>query len=298
MKIESLGLCFLLSVGLVFGIFGRVEAATPVDTVGTPPWIVEFVSTISGSQAAYKDWQEGGLNTLTVVAELSGEIKRLSENWKQTHHFRLAYGLAKQDTIEVRKAEDVVRLESSFQYRGDGVFGTLSPTMSAAARTQFAPGFNYAKNPFDDSRKPPVEVSSFFSPVILTQSLGLTYSPDFRIAQRLGVGTKETVVLNAPLRTLYGLRPQQATRFELGVDAQTEVNWEVVENVQYESTLGLFAAFNQPQKPDMLWENMIIMNVNRWLSVDIEVVALYDRDTSRALQVKERFSLGVSYDIM
>ena len=96
------------------------------------------------------------------------------------------------------------------------------------------------------------------------------------------------------LRTLYGVNASQAVRFQLGVESQTEFDREIFRNVRYKSTLGLFAAFNQEELPDMLWENLVVMKVNSWLSADFEFVTLYDRDIRDALQLKEILSIGIS----
>ena len=139
-----------------------------------------------------------------------------------------------------------------------------------------------------------MQVSAFFAPATLTQSLGLTYQPADWITQRVGFGTKETIVRIERLRPLYGVDLDQTVRFEAGLEAFTEVDKEVFENVRYQSKLGLFAAFNQVDQPDALWENLITMKVNDWLNVSFEAVTLYDQDISKEVQLKEVLSLGVS----
>src|SRR5690606_38281168 len=104
---------------------------------------------------------EGGVNTLATTAVLEGKAKGMSGPWEQNHEVRLVLGIVKQDTLEVRKAEDLIRIRSSLQYRGDGFFRTINPTLAAEVNTQFASGFNYKRNPFEDGRTPPVKVSDF-----------------------------------------------------------------------------------------------------------------------------------------
>jgi hypothetical protein len=48
-------------------------------------------------------------------------------------------------------------------------------------------------------------------------------------------------------------------------------------------------------RPDLLWENVINMQVNKWLNVDFEFVALYDSDRSQAIQIKEVLSVGIGF---
>lgn len=268
--------------------------AQEADTLALPQWTIDLAGKLGGSQAGYRNWTEGGINSLAANAQLTGNFERLSPEWRQTYESRFAIGIVRQDTLDVRKAEDVLRLKSQVSYRGDGGVKRFSPTVAAGLRTQFAPGLSYDKNPFDEGGTLPVKVSDTFSPATLTQSMGLAYTSDWGFGQRLGIGAKETVVLIERLRTLYGLERSEAVRFQLGVESHTEVDREVFQNVRLKSSLGLFAAFNQEELPDMLWENTVVMQVNRWLSADLEVVALFDRDISDDLQLKEVFSIALS----
>ena len=283
---------------------GRTLCAQDTDDPEEPPqgWQTDVMGKLAASQAAYENWQEGGLNTLAFTAGLNGKATRTSQRWTQNHEARLSFGLIKQDTLDFRKADDLISANSSFRYEGEDFFQRFQPTISASMRTQFASGFNYKKNPFTNepyaSWEPPVKVSEFFSPATFTQALGLTYSPEPWFKSRLGVGSKQTVVMIKRLRELYGLEEPQAVFIEAGLESRTELDKEVFENVRLQSSLSLFAAFNNPDLPDMIWENLITMKVNSWMNVNLEFVSLFDRDVSDRVQLKEVLSLGVSFSLL
>ena len=265
-----------------------------------PPWDGSLAGTLSASQAAYSNWSEGGLNSAALAAGLNGKATKEGASWQQTYEMRLALGLLKQDTLDVRKAEDLIRLASALQYEGNGFFSIFNPTLSATARTQFAPGFNYKKVPDElqnegDTRAPPVRVSSFLAPGTFTESFGLTYEPAAWLVQRFGLASKQTVVHVEKVRPLYSLRPSQFVRFQAGLSASTQLDRELMENIRLQSSLDLFTAFNQTtEAPDVAWENIVAMKVNRYFSVNFEFVALYDSNISSELQLKESLSLGVT----
>ncbi len=271
-----------------------LQAVTGVDVVVSPVWTSDVAARLHISQASYHNWTEGGVNTLASSAQLLSKAVRTTANWTETYESRLGFGVVKQDTLNLRKADDVIRLLATVKYHGRGFFRKFNPTAAGGLRTQFAPGFNYERNPFEDDRVPPVKVSDMFSPATFTQSLGLTYSAAWGFKQRLGVAAKETVVLIEPFRMVYGVEPSGPIRFQLGIESFTEVEREIVKNVALKSSLGLFAAFNQEELPDMLWENAVVMQVNKWLSADVEFVALFDRDLSHKVQLKESLSIGFS----
>jgi hypothetical protein len=259
------------------------------------------------SQAAYKDWEEGGGNSsLAFTAGLGGLASRRGEHWIQAHEIRLAFGLIDQEGQEVRKAEDQILLNSSVRYEGDGFFRLFNPTIAADLRTQFAKGFDYTGNPFggegDDARadlEPPVQTSAFFSPAFITESIGLTYEPLQSFTIRLGGAAKQTIVHNPDFRVLYGLEEENLVRVEAGAELASSYDRSLTENIRYRSDLNVFFSFNQTEDPpDARWDNTINMKINDWLSTDLRFVALFDKDITNAIQLKETISVGVSFTLI
>ncbi len=296
-----------LLIGISLGSARAQEVPTPLETgedsTDVRLWDLDAVAKFSGSQASYQNWSKGGLNSLAATTGLEARAVREGRTWEQRHELYLSIGVIKQDTLKLRKADDEIRLHSSLGYKGNGVFRVLNPTVALQVRTQFAPGFNFKENPFRkrdpaDRREPPIKVSDFLSPVTLTQSVGLAYEQGKWFRQRIGVGAKQTIVTIDRLRYIYGLRDTQVAEVELGVESRTQFDRALVENVRLKSSLGLFAAFNKPDLPDLQWENLIAMKVNSWFGVNLELDLLYDRDIGRALQVKEILSLGVSIHLI
>ena len=284
-------------------IWLSVLIAEPVlaqETAEAPPkaWKTSVIGKVAGTQVGFQDWQGGGVNSLALSTGLEGTATHISGRLEQKHEMKLSFGVVKQDTLDLRKAEDLIWLSSTFVYKGEGFFGKFNPTFSTSVRTQFAEGFNFDTDPISGVRTPPVKVSAFFAPATLQQSFGLRYEPAEWFSQRLGIGAKETVVTIRRFRSLYGVNPQDAVRFEAGIEARTEIDKELVENVHYKSSLGVFAAFNSADNPDLIWENLIAMKVNSWLNVNFEWVGLYDKDVTDKLQLKEVFSIGVAISLI
>lgn len=280
-----------------------VRAQTEAENVDSPPdttgWVSELEGNLSGSQASYRNWAEGGINTLAFSSSLQGAAAHTSGPWHQDHEMRLSLGYLKSNGREFRKSDDLIRLDASLVYRGGhGLLRRLNPTAAANVRTQFAPGFDYSENPYGDGREPPVRISQFMAPGTFTQSLGLVYDELDWLTQRFGLGGKQTWVRVRQFRPLYGLDRDEPVRWEIGLEARTELDVEVIENTRFRSTLGLFKSFGAAELPDLLWENLLTVRANRWLTTNLELVLLYDEDVSRQLQVKQVLSLGVSFTLL
>lgn len=268
----------------------------------------ELAGQISGTQAAFKDWQEGGLNSLSFTTGLSGTAKQQTGRWTQRYDLRLAFGLltteADEENEPIRKTEDQIRVEANLRYEGNDFLRRFEPTISGRLRTQFAKGFAYTENPFPSDnpvsgQDPPVQTSEFFAPAFLTQTLGLTYSPQEWYTLRFSAASKQTVVRDRQLGVLYDIDPSERSRVEVGAELAGSIDREIASNIRYQSNATVFLSVGQIENPpDVLWENYLTMRVNSWLTTNFEVTALFDRNISNAIQLKEVLSLGVTIDLI
>lgn len=284
-----------------------VHAQSDEEADSTEGFQYELSGRLSGTQAAYREWQEGGLNTLSIGATVDGAAERERGRWRQRHTARLAFGLLTTEADEaddpIRKTDDLIQLESNLRYAGSGFFRRFEPTISARIRTQFAKGFDYTNNPFSEeplaSREPPVQTSAFLAPGEFVQTLGLTYAPKDWYTVSLSAASKQTVVREEELRVLYDVDPGKLARIEGGAELAASIDRQIAENVRYQSTATVFYAVGQIEEPpDARWENYITMRVNSWLTTNLEFVALFDDNTSDAIQIKEVLSVGVTVDFI
>ena len=282
------------------------EADAPApdsDADSLSAWDLTLSSKLSGSQAAYANWTEGGISTLALTTGVNGKANRVTRYLEQTYDLRLSFGFIQQGERALRKADDLIELGAAVQHEGAGFFRRFNPTVAATARSQFASGFNYDEVPPElalpdgaGARSLPVKVSGFMNPGIFKQTVGLTYDPRPWFTQRVGLASKQTIVSIERLRPVYGLPLSDQARIEAGLSSTTEFDRLIFENVRYTSTLGLFYAVSRTDEwPDATFENIVAMNVNDWLGVDFELTTLYDRDISDELQVKEILSVGVTF---
>jgi hypothetical protein len=286
----------------------RAQSESTVTADSAESFQYEVTGQFSGTQSAFKDWQEGGLNSLSFTAGINGTAEQESGRWTQRHDLRLGFGLLTSEADEadepIRKAEDRIRVESNLRYEGEGFFRRFEPTISARLRTQFAKGFDYTDNPFPAGhpfagQETPVQTSEFFAPAFLTETLGLTYAPKEWYTVRLSAASKQTVVRDERLGTLYDIDPGEQIRVEGGAELAGTIDREIFSNVRYKSSASIFLSVGQIENPpDVVWENYFIMQVNSWLTTNLEVTALFDENTTDAIQLKEVLSLGVTVDLI
>ncbi|MEM0963829.1 MAG: DUF3078 domain-containing protein [Bacteroidota bacterium] len=260
-------------------------------------WRSSLVASLAGSQSTFSNWQEGGVDALALTSSIDGAFDRVFGNVLTTQQLRLALGILQQDTLETRKALDVIRYVVTAERSSDN---PLRPAGSFSLRTQFAPGFDYdpGADEYPSLTVVPGEelkVSDAFSPLILSQTVGVAYRPGGGFVARAGLGAKETIVSIERLRPVYGNELDESIRFEAGLDAEVALDREVLPNVTLRSTLAAFQAFDQfGETPDLRFENVLLMKVNEVLNVTLNADALFDADVSDDLQLRQVLAVGLS----
>jgi hypothetical protein len=86
------------------------DTTATADTLRIPRWETALTGKLVASQAGYQNWTEGGINTIATAASINGKSVFTSRRWVQTYESRFAIGVVKQDTLNFRKAEDVIRV--------------------------------------------------------------------------------------------------------------------------------------------------------------------------------------------
>ncbi|PSQ95663.1 MAG: hypothetical protein BRD55_08470 [Bacteroidetes bacterium SW_9_63_38] len=302
--------CIALSALVLTALLGA--GARAQDGTTAPPdtaqWEYNADVGLNASQAGYRNWEEGaGNNSLALATGFFGQAEKRGRRWIQLHELQLDFGVVDQEEQEVRKAEDLIQLNTSLRYDGDGFFNQFNPTIAGTFRSQFAKGFDYTENPFEgqvpdgDPRldlNEPVQSSEFLSPAFITESIGLTYEPYRDITIRLGAASKQTVVNDPDFRVLYGVDSDKVAEVEGGAELAISANRLLTESIRYRSQFNAFYAVNQTEDPpDARWQNTFNLQVNDWLSTDLEFVALFDNDITDALQLKETISVGLNFSL-
>ena len=291
-----------LALGLLLLVGATTHAQTADTLTADDGWRTNLVASLNGNQAAYSNWQEGGVDAFAVTALAEGTFDRVVGLFLTRQSAKLAYGLLQQDTLDFRKATDVIRYGVSAELVNKGV---VRPTGAFSLRTQFAPGYDYSPEADEYPSQVIVpgqelKVSDMFSPLVLMQSAGVSVRPGGGFAARTGLALKETVVGIQRLRPIYGNGPDQVVRTEIGVDAELTLERNLMENFLIRSRLYAFQGFGMigEEAPDVLFENGLVLTVNDLLHVKVDAAALYDADISDDVQLREALTVGITFDLL
>jgi hypothetical protein len=272
---------------------------------GETGWKTENNLTLSFSQVSLTNWAAGGQNSMSVNGRFNGFYNYKKEKLAWDNQVDLGYGLLKQGKTIWQKTDDRFELMSKLGYK---LKDNLNGAALANFRSQFAPGYS---KPEGGTR-----ISDIFAPAYFLGAVGLDLKKSENFTLFISpLTTKMTFVLNDSLSDAgaFGVDPGKQFRAELGGYVRVLWKHDIMKNVGLQTKLDLFSNYlHDPQFVDVNWEVFVIMKINKFLSVNLNTLLIYDHDIDIGkdtnddgtpddfgprIQFKELFGLGLSFAI-
>lgn len=305
------------------GYAGFSQDATTTEPSDTTYWKKGGLASLTFTQVSLSDnWAAGGVNSWSVNALFTAyaDYRKDKIVWKNS--IEMGFGLINQEDPDpdvndriTDKTDDRLNIITDFGYK---LNDKLSWSSVLDFRTQFAEGEDADGN----------RISEFFSPAYLIIATGLQWNPDpsFSISYS-PVGGKFTFVMAQSLADIgaFGVKAAERdaadmiiagtgknSRAELGSFVKASFNKEIVQNVKFDTRLELFYNYNldnsaQYNDVDVNWQNLLVMKVNNFLTVNWQTQLIYDRDVrfnvtetnpegEASGQFKSVFGVGLAYN--
>lgn len=162
-------------------------------------WDFNWVGGFNGAQAAYNNWSQGGVNTISVTASTVFNLRYRKDRFAYALSTNLKYGKARLEGDETRKTDDKIAINNKFSFLFEDDRWSAFANINFA--TQFDRGFDYDV----PDGTPPILLSRFFAPAYFTQIGGIAFNPTDYFAAEGGLALKETIVTDTRLSQRYGL---------------------------------------------------------------------------------------------
>jgi hypothetical protein len=153
------------------------------------------------------------------------------------------------------------------------------------------------------------------SPAYLTAALGVDYKPNANLSIFIApVSYRGTFVMDDNLNAIgaYGVDTNSSLRNEIGgllMVKYQKANIFKLKNVDLKTQATFFSNYiDRPQNIDVLWDVLISMKVNKYISASISTSLVYDHDillplttdagveySGRRVQFKEVLNIGFNY---
>jgi len=292
------------------------KSLTVINSDTISRWTNKNVLGIDISEMAFVNWNAGGTSAITGL--LHGHIKRdykdETQVWSNELIFR--YGLNKQEGTELRKSDDVFRLNSTYGFKKD----TLTNWYHSAKfnfNTQFTNGYNYpdTDNPISKPFAPAYTFLGIGSEYINKQQKFKAYLSPFTL--------KNTAVLDQELANsgAFGVKKAEydslgnmikkgkKSRTEFGILITSSLDKEIFKNIFLKNRLTLFTDyFHNFGNIDVDWAFLADLKVNQYVKANIGLNLIYDEDIDvikeengvkinegAKVQLKQVLGIGLEY---
>ena len=215
-------------------------------------------------------------------------IIRKTETWSFTSRLKATYGRTKIN-------DDFRTNDNDLYFDIVGVLKVgwaVDPFFSNTVRTQLTAGYDYKVFPA-------VQITDFFDPGYITQSIGFTYDKVKFIKSRLGIASQEVFTKTYRKFTdKVNTAKIESFKLETGVESVTDSEIKLDQNLVLKSMLRLFTRFESLDTWDIRWDNVITAKVNSWLNVNFSYLLIYEKAQSFRTQMKEALQIGIVYTII
>lgn len=269
-----------------------LKTGLPITTIITSKpdsishWTNKNTLGIDISEIAFVNWSAGGTSAITglVKGHLKRDYKDDYQVWANELIFR--YGLNKQEGTELRKTDDVFRVNSTYGFRKD----SLSNWYHSAKfnfNTQFTNGYNYP-----DTDNP---ISKPFAPAYTFLGIGseYIYKPEKLNIYLSPLTLKNTAVLDQTLANAgaYGVKKAiydaqgnliskgKKSKTELGILVSSSFEKEIFTNITIKNRLSLYTDYlHNFGNIDVDWQFHADLKVNQYVKANIGWNLIYDED--------------------
>ncbi len=273
-------LCLLVLSGVVLG-------QKPDSTLNK--WIPSMVAGLNISQIAFKDWTKGGDNSVTWTITGDFNAVRKSEDWNLSSRLKATYGRTKIGENDFRTNDNDLYWDVVAVLK---VGWAVDPFFSNTVRTQLTAGYDYKVFPAQ-------QITDFFDPGYITQSIGFTYDKVKFIKTRLGLASQEVFTdVYRKYSDKAGTPEIEAFKLETGIENVTETELKLDHNILLKSMLRLFSRFESLDIWDIRWDSVITAKINSWLNVNFSYLLIYEKAQSLKTQMKEALQIGIVYTII
>ena len=296
MKVSN---CYALLLLLLISANVNAQIVKP-DTLSN--WRKKLVFNLNVNQASFSsNWKAGGVNSIVINAlfNYTANYSKNRDSWD--NQIDLTYGFVKNDGQGFRKTIDRIYLDTKYGYKLSDDWGLFASLNFAS---QFAEGYRYDEDA--NGVEQATAISDSMAPAFITFALGAEYHPVDYFRVRISPFAPRVTIVNDPERFIpevdpvapYGVEPPDESRFEwIAFQLTAEFDKDIAENLNLKWRYLMFANYETLalKTIDHRLDLMINAKVNRFITVGLGGILLYDYDQDSGAQVSQVFNLGFAY---
>ena len=267
-------------------MLATVATSQEVKKDSTSNWTKKGVFSLLFNQASFSNWIAGGENSVAGTVNINYDFNYKNGDWSWDNKIISRYGISNISGTGTRKTDDLLEFNSLL---GKKASENWSYSFFLNVRTQFTTGFDYS-GPTD------VETSEFFAPAFVTMGPGMVYKKSDNFNINLSPATMKATYVTQRFAGGYGTDPGETSRYELGFYASMFYKATLMENVTVENIFNAYSNYlEDAQNIDINYQVNLVMQINKYLSTNLNFHLIMDDNVSSQAQFKQLFGLGVNY---
>ena len=280
-------------------VFSAKAQIVKVDS--TTNWKRKLTFAVNLNQASFSsNWKAGGVNSigLNTLFNYKFNYKKGKSSWD--NEIDLLYGFVRNDGQGYRKTLDRIYLDTKY---GTALNEKWDLFTSLNFISQFAPGYKYEKDGGGVEQE--FLISDALAPAFITAAIGFQYHPVEYFNVRISPFAPRLTIVQDPLRfkdtvgpVPYGVDTTSTTRFEwLAFQTTAEFNKDIMENINLKWRYLLYANYEtfDLKTIDHRFDLNITAKVNKFISVSLGGILLYDYDQDSDVQLSQLLNIGFLY---
>lgn len=252
-------------------------------------WTKKGVFTLLFNQASFSNWIAGGENSVSGTVSINYDFNYKNGDWTWDNKIITKYGLSNISGTGTRKTDDFFEFNSLL---GKKTSGNWSYSLLLNIRSQFTDGFDY-------STTPKTVTSEFFAPGYVTLGPGMLYKKSDNFTMHVSPATMKATYVSKDLTangSVFGVDQGGTSRYELGFYAAIFYKTKLMENVTMENIFNAYSNYlEDPQNIDLNYQINFVMQINKYLSTNLNLHMIVDDNATSRVQFKQLFGLGVNY---
>lgn len=271
------------------------------------------------NQSAFNaEWQGGSTSNISGSFKASYDINYAHKAFSWDTKFNADFGLTKiKDQAFSRKTTDRLELNSTVSSKINKTHWNYSGFVNFT--TQLGKGYMFFEQEIKDETGELVkvvparkEVSRIFSPAYLQGGPGFLWKKSKNYKINIAPATARLIFVNEMFtrvdldeegaleayKPYFGVKANETQRFELGAAIRSYAKFPLMENIVMENILSLYSDYiENPQNVDVDYTMNIALTVNKYVTANLAMQAIYDDNAVNGLQVREVIALGFNYAI-
>jgi hypothetical protein len=262
------------------------------------------------SQAAFnKEWTGGGTSNYSANLNLTYDFNYRQGSLVWDNRIVADYGITKlKDQEFSRKTNDRLELNSLVGKQINESNWYYSYFLNF--KTQFASGYDYGED--EEGNETRDEVTKFLSPGYIQTGPGMLWKKSDNLKVNISPATAKLIIVSSDFTDVgpnqeeidifnddggyFGVEANETTRFEFGASVSAYAKTEIMKNVTMENVLNLYSNYlEDPQNVDIDYTLNLIMSVNKYITANATLQAIYDDNAVQGFQIREALGIGVTY---